>query len=212
MFQDTPTRIEHRKQDLNNQDLALYMQTYFKNFDLGLTLNGLILLHQIAGIQGSSFEVSLPSGATAKFRFHLKRGTVFLENPETRQVYQNPNQLLSSLHTTQAEFMNRAYAFVDGEARLLCHIKGDLEDRALRSIDKALMPIDGALSVQFAGDKIVVVRDPNKRKLYLTPLQRAMFRDGNVVFEDLVGHFKYDSLTCGDQIIPQNTNPLKPEH
>jgi hypothetical protein len=63
--------------------------------------------------------------------------------------------------------------------------------------------------VQFAGDQFVLIQDPKKRKPFLTPLQRAMFRDGNVISEDLVGDFKDNSFTSGNQIIPENTDPLQ---
>jgi len=35
MNQDTPTRIDRRKLDLGNDEMILYMNTYFKNHNLG---------------------------------------------------------------------------------------------------------------------------------------------------------------------------------
>ena len=151
------------------------MRVYFRNYDMGLSLSGPFLLHKPAGIQRSSFEFPFVSGATAKIRYSVKRDTVIFENAETGQKYLTQNQLFSSLQTTQAEFMNRAYAFVDGEARSFCHIMRDLEDRANKTITKALMQIDGVLNVMFMGQRecqgmIIAVREPGKRIPCLTSL------------------------------------------
>jgi hypothetical protein len=43
--------------------------------------------------------------------------------------------------------MNKAYAFVGSEARTLSIIRGHLERRAYRTIDKVLGHIEGVLSV-----------------------------------------------------------------
>ena len=49
------------------------MPTFPKNQDYfgRLTLNGLLLLHKQAGMQGSLFDVPLVSGATVKTKFYL---------------------------------------------------------------------------------------------------------------------------------------------
>ena len=105
--------------------------------------------------------------------------------------------------------MNCAYAFIDDEARHLYSIGKDLEHRACRSIIKVLMQIDGVLSVAFAGNRVKAISDPEKPKPFLNRLQRAVFREGNIVFEDLVGKYKNDSFASGTQIISQNTNPIQ---
>jgi hypothetical protein len=208
MFEDTPTLIERRERDLNNNELVPYTSISSKHYDIGLTPHGFFLLAKVAGIQGSCVEFPLTSGATAKITFHVKQNVISFRNSENRQKDESIDQLLSSLQTTRNEFMNNAYAFVDGEATYLNRIKGDLEHRAMGSIAKALMEIDGVLGVIHRGPKTVAVRDPGKKKPSLTPLQRALFREGNIVFEDLVGEFKYDRYANGDQIIPEETNPL----
>jgi hypothetical protein len=207
MIQHTPARIEREERDLSSDEMILYLKTYFENHDEGLiTLNGLLLLHNPAGIQESSFYVRLASGATVRIRYRLRCKTVFFENVDTGQECEQ-DQLFSSLETTRDELMNRAYAFVDGEARCFNDIILDLDARAERPIVKTLMQIDGVLTVMFSGERVVAVRDPEKKMPSLTPLQRSMFRNGHVVFEDLKGKYK-DDIAGGDQVIPQNTNPL----
>jgi hypothetical protein len=181
------------------------MNIYFRNHDLGLTLNGLLLLHKPAGIQSSSFEVRLVTDVTAKITYRIRCGTTFFKIDDTREEYKE-DQLLSLLGLTLVEFRNRAYAFVDGEARSFNHIEEDLMTRADKAIVNALMQIDGVLTVIFSGWEIIALRDPKRPKPSLTPLQRAMVRDGKVIFEDVKGKYKDDFK--GDKIMPQNTNPL----
>jgi hypothetical protein len=110
------------------------------------------------------------------------------------------------------EFMNNAYAFVDGEARCLTDIRVDLKIRAQRTITPALRQIEGVLSVGMAGGHFVAKRDPKIPVPPLSALQRVLFRDGLVTFEDVVGIYKDDCFKSGDKIIPQNTNPLQQGH
>jgi len=209
MFEATPTQIERRKRGLNNNELVLYTSVSSKHYDIGLTPYGFFLLHEVAGIQGSFVELPLTSGATATITFRVKRDAVSFQNSENGQKYEDLNQLLSSLQITQTEFMNTAYAFVDGEADYLSYINGDLDNRATGTITKALMEIDGVLTVIYRGPRIFAVRDPGKEKPSLTSLQRALFREGNILFEDLWGEYKDDSYASGDQIIAEDTNPLR---
>jgi hypothetical protein len=106
------------------------------------------------------------------------------------------------------EFMNKAYAFVDGEARSVTDINLDLEIRARRTITAALRQIEGVLSVAMTGEHFVAKRDPQIPVPTLSALQRVLFRDGLVTVED-VGIYKDDRFKPGDMIIPQNTNPLQ---
>jgi len=185
------------------------MPTFSKNHDdFGrLTLNGLLLLHKQAGMQGSWFDVPLASGATVRIKSHLERGTVRYENANTKQ---GQDELLSSFRkNTMIEFMNNAYAFADGEARSLTNIRMDLEIRVQRTIVRVLHEIEGVLSVEWAGGYFVAKRDPKIRVPSLSALQRVLFRDGLVTFEDVVGIYKDDRFTSGDKIIPQNTNLLQ---
>jgi hypothetical protein len=197
MIQDTPARIERNKRDLSDDEMIHYMQVYFENHDIGLTLNGLLLLHKPAGIQDSSFYVHLASGATARIRYRLKHDIVVFQIADTGQEFQQ-DQLFSLHQTTPAEFINRAYAFVDGEARSFEDIRLDLQVRAKRRIVKTLMQIDGVLSVMFLRGKVVVIRDPKKPNPHLTRVQREMFRDGKVVCEEFEGEYK-DDFARGDQ-------------
>jgi len=105
--------------------------------------------------------------------------------------------------------MNKAYAFVDGEARSLSIIGEDVEKRAYRTITKVLRQIEGVLSVVVAGGRFVAWRNPNIPIPPLTPLQLLLFRVKLVVFKDVVGTYMDDRFAAGDQIIPQNTNPLQ---
>jgi hypothetical protein len=207
-YQESPARIERKNQRLSNAELASYMPTYSKNHDgkLGsLNLNGLLLLHKQAGMQGSWFDVPLASGATVRIKCHLQRGTVRYENANTKQ---EQDGLLSSFQNTMMEFMNKAYAFVDGEVRSLTNIRLDLEIRARRTITAALRQVEGVLSVAMAGGRFVARRDPTIPVPSLSALQRVLLRDGLVTFED-VGTYKDDRFKSGDKIIPQNTNPLQ---
>jgi hypothetical protein len=208
-YQESPARIERQNQRLNNTELASYMPTYSKNHDDkfgGLNLNGLLLLHKQAGMQGSWFDVPLASGATVRIKSYLKRGTVWYENANTKQ---EQDRLLSSFQNTMMEFMNKAYAFVDGEARSLTNISLDLELRASRTITAALGQIKGVLSVGMRGGHFVAMRDPKIPVPTLSALQRVLFRDGLVTFEEDVGIYKDDRFKPDDMVIPQNTNPLQ---
>ena len=108
--------------------------------------------------------------------------------------------------------MNNAYAFVDGEARCLTDIRVDLKIWAQRTITPALHQIEGVLSVGWAGGHFVAMRDPKVPVPTLSALQRVLFRDGLVTFEDSGGRIKDESFKSGDKIIPQNTNPLCQGH
>src|SRR5277367_1812128 len=147
MFEDTPAHIEHRELDLNNNELVRYLRISIKHYDMGLTPEGLFLLYREARIQRPSFEFPLAPGAATTILFYLKRDNVVFENAETGQQYQDLNQLLFSLETTPRDLLNRAYTFVDDEARHLYRIEKDLGHRARRSIIKILMQIDGVRSV-----------------------------------------------------------------
>ena len=210
-FQESPARIERKNRLLNNTELASYMPKFSKNHDdyQTLTLDGLLLLHKEAGMQGPWFDVPLPSGATVRIKSHLKRGTVWYENAGTKQ---KQDGLLSFFQKTMIEFTNKAYAFVDGEARSLTDISLDLEKRASRTITAALHQIEGVLSVGMGRGHFVAMRDPKIPVPTLNALQRVLFRDGLVTFEDSVGEYKDESFKSGDKIIPQNTNPLWQGH
>jgi hypothetical protein len=210
-FQESLARIERKHQPLNKAELASYMSTFSKNHDdyERLTLDGLLLLHKEAGMQGLWFDVPLASGVTVRIKCHLQRGTVRYENANTKQ---EQDGLLSSFQNTMMEFTNKAYAFVDGEARCLTDIRVDLKIRAQRTITRALQEIQGVLSVGMAGGHFVAKLDP---KIPIPPLsaqQRVLFRDGLVTFEEVVGEYKDDCFKSGDKIIPQNTNPLLQDH
>jgi hypothetical protein len=140
-----------------------------------------------------------------RIKSHLERGTVHYENANTKQEQGQP---LSSFQNTMTKFMNKAYAFVDGEARCLTDIRRDLEIRAGRTITTALGQIEGVLSAGMRGGYFVARRDPKILVPSLSALQRVLFRDGLVTFED-VGIYKDDRFKSGDKIIPQNTNPLQ---
>jgi hypothetical protein len=210
-FQESPARIKRKSQPLSKTELASYMPTFSKNHDdCGrLTLDGLLLLHKEAGMQGSWFDVPLASGATVRIKSHLKRDTVRYENANTEQ---EQDGLLSSFQKTMIEFMNNAYAFVDGEARSLTNIRSDLKIRAQRTITPALRQIEGVLNVGMVGGRFIAGRDPKIPVPPLSALQRVLFRDGLVTFEDVVGEYKDDCFKSGDKIIPQNTNPLRQDH
>lgn len=190
-FQESFARIERKHQPLSKTELASYMPTFSKNNDdYGrLTLDGLLLLHKEAGMQGSWFDVPLASGATVRIKSRLKRGTVHYENANTKQ---EQDGLLSSFQKTMIEFMNNAYAFVDGEARCLTDIRADLETRARRTITPALRQIEGVLNVGMVGGRFVAGRDPKIPVPPLSAVQRVLFRDGLVTFEDVVGIYKDD--------------------
>ena len=79
MFEDTPAHIEHREPDLNNNELVLYLRISVKNYDMGLTPDGLFLLYRQARIQRPSFEFPLASRATTTILFHLKRNNVVFD-------------------------------------------------------------------------------------------------------------------------------------
>jgi hypothetical protein len=183
-YHESPARIERKNQRLSNAELASYMPTYSKNHDNcgRLNLNGLLLLHKQAGMQGPWFDVPLASGATVRIKSHLQRGTVQYENANTKQ---EQDGLLSSFQNTMMKFMNKAYAFVDGEARSLTDIRLDLEIRARRTITAALRQIEGVLSVAMTGGHFVARRDPKIPVPTLSVLQRVLFRDGLVTFEDV---------------------------
>src|SRR5947209_6014362 len=165
-FQESPARIERKDQPLSETELASYMPTFSKNQDdYGrLNLNGLLLLHKQAGMQGTWFDVPLASGATVRIKCHLQRGTVLYENGNTKQ---EQDGLFSSFINTMMEFMNNAYAFVDGEARCLTDVRVDLKIRAQRTITLALREIEDVLSVEMAGGRFWAMRDP---KIPVPPL------------------------------------------
>jgi hypothetical protein len=157
---------------------------------------------------------SLASGATVRIKSHFKRGIVHYKNANTEHANteQEQDELLSSFQKTMMKFMNNAYAFVDGEARSLADICLDLKIRAHRTITPALRQIKGVLNVGMVGGRFVAGRDPKIPVPSLSPLQRVLFRDGLVTFEDVVGIYKDDCFKSGDKIIPQNTNPLRQDH
>jgi pSer/pThr/pTyr-binding forkhead associated (FHA) protein len=190
-FQESLARIERKNKPLSNTELASYMPTFSKNHDDygGLTLDGLLLLHKEAGMQSSWFDVPLAPGATVRIKSHLKHGSIYYENANTKQ---EQDELLSSFKKTMIEFMNNAYAFVDGEARCLTDIRVDLKIRAQRTITPALRQIEGVLSVGMAGGHFVAKRDPKIPVPPLSALQRVLFQDGLVTFEDVVGIYKDD--------------------
>src|ERR1700733_13964149 len=69
-FQESPARIERKNQSLSKTELASYMPTFSKNHDEygRLTLDGLLLLHKQAGMQGLWFDVPLASGVTVRIK------------------------------------------------------------------------------------------------------------------------------------------------
>jgi hypothetical protein len=197
------------KINLSKSELTSYIPTFSKNHDdFGrLTLNGLLLLHRQAGMQGPWFDVPLASGATVRIKSYLERDTVRHEYANIKREQVELLSLFQKKH--MIEFMNNAYAFVDGEARSLTNICLDLEIRAQRMITTVLSEIEGVLSVGWAGGYFVAMRDPKIRVPSLSALQRVLFQDGLVTFEDVVGVYKDDRFTSGDKVIPQNTNPVQ---
>lgn len=183
------------------------MHVATRNYWNGLTLEGLFLLYQQAGIQ-HSFEFPISSRTTARFTIHLGNDKVTFQNLDSERIYYHLSDLLLSLNTTPQKLMNGAYAFVDNEARCLFRIAMDLQHRATRSLLKLFMSIDGVLSVVFSGPKVVAIVDPKKPNPDFDPLQRTIIRAGNVTFEYFDGPSKDDCFACGTKIVAQNTNPL----
>src|SRR4029077_4749973 len=157
-------------------EMILYLKTRSENYEnASITLNGLLRLQKPAGIRGT-FYVRLASGGTVRIKYGFRRKVIFLKNMDTKQEY-DQNELFTSLKITRNELMNRAYAFIDGEARSFNDIIFDLGTRAEGPIIRTLAQIDGVLSVMFSGEKVIALRDPKKEIPSLTPLQRSMFRN-----------------------------------